>query len=73
MTKRNAARAETLSLTVLEALDQAFESQNVAAARCCLETALSAAQELARIGGATEELGMALNETRVALMSRGWC
>lgn len=68
-----ATRIETLNLTVLEALDQAFESETVAAAKCCLETALSAAQELARIGGATEELGMAVNETRVALMARGWC
>jgi hypothetical protein len=71
--KTNKTRIETLNLTVLEALDQAFESDNVAAAKCCLETALSAAKELARIGGATDELGLALNETRVALMARGWC
>jgi hypothetical protein len=71
MTK--AARAETLSLTVLEALDQAFESETAASARCCLETALAAAKQLVALGGVDSALLEALNETRVALMARGWC
>jgi hypothetical protein len=73
MTKTSKARIETLHTTALEALDQAFTSTTSAMAACCLQTALSAVQQLVRIGEVNPALHEAVNETRVALMARGWC
>lgn len=70
---KNAQLIQTLTTQALEALDQAFNSETEAAARCCLETALAAVQQLVRIGEVNPALPEAVNETRVALMARGWC
>jgi hypothetical protein len=68
----NAARIQSLHLTALSALDQAFESTTVAMARCCLETALSAAKQLAELGSIKPALVESVNETKMALAARGW-
>lgn len=70
---KNARRIETLHTQALEALDQAFHSETLAAAKCCLETALSAVQQLVRLGEVNPALSEAVSETRAALMARGWC
>jgi len=68
----NAARIQTLHTAALTALDNAFASETVGEARTWLGHSLAAVQELARIGGINPALPEAVNETRVALMARGW-
>lgn len=55
------------------ALRQAFdETVHVAAARCCLETALAHCKALAAGGQLTETDRYDINETFAALAARGW-
>jgi len=67
-------QARTARLQMNAALDQAFEeTEYLAAARCCLETALVHCRTLA-IGKQLERRDQhRVNETFAALAARGWC
>lgn len=73
MTTTTKARIETLHTTVLESLDGAFESESAEIARIHLTNALFAVRSLVRLGELNPAINEAVNETRVALMARGWC
>lgn len=63
----------TTRIQMTEALNQAFEAETLAAARCCLETALACTKKLAKSGRLQAADVFAVNETRMALTARGWC
>ncbi len=67
-------QARTARLQMNAALDQAFEeTEYLAAARCCLETALECCRSLA-LGKRLEPRDrLKVNETFAALAARGWC
>ena len=68
----NSLKAETEKLTILAALESAFDSDTPAAARCCLQTALAATKRLAKAGRLTQDTELAVNEACAALRTRGW-
>lgn len=59
-------------LQMNSALEQAFDAGTVAAARCCLETALVCCRALAADGALLCDDRLTINETFAALRSRGW-
>lgn len=69
----NSARIEKLHTQALEGLDLAFQSDDVEAARTALSSSLAAVRTLARLGDINPALVEAVNETKLALASRGWC
>jgi hypothetical protein len=65
-------RVQALHATALESLDLAYQAQTVEVARVALHSALHATRALVRLGEVNPALPEAVNETRVALMARGW-
>lgn len=67
------SQASTARLQMNAALDQAFEAEHLAAARCCLETALECCRSLALGKQLAPRDRLRVNETFAALAARGWC
>lgn len=68
----NHLKAETEKLTILSALEGAFDSECLDEARRHLTTALAGTKRLAKAGLLTQDIEHAVNETFCALRPRGW-
>lgn len=65
-------QAKQLRLQMFSALEQAFDCDTVAPARCCLESALAYCEALADGGQLKQDDRHTVNETFAALAARGW-
>jgi hypothetical protein len=65
-------QAQALHTAAIQSLDAAFRCDDPEFARVALNSALHATRHLARLNCIMPSLVDAVNETRVALMARGW-